>query len=167
MAQKILEDQMTAEMGDVNENAVQCVVDWVTANQSYFGAQAIGTCLGVMSDTGEYAYIFPSLLSQKLKQEGYSPRKTLKYMAEQGLITVNDHSGGTGKSYQVARRFRDRLCKFVEFHIGALSETKDPLDIDDDPMPQPTPAPQEQYHQGSMFDGGFHAVEDEDGLPFA
>ena len=168
MAQKILEDQMSAEMGDVNENAVQCVLDWVTANQAYFGDRAIGTCLGMMSEGGEYAYIFPSLLSQKLTQEGYSSRKTLKYMAEQGLITTSEHSGGTGRSYQVTRRFRNRLCKFVEFHIGALSETKDPLDVDDDiPEAQPARAPQEQYRQGSIFDNGFHKVEDEDGLPFA
>ena len=33
-------------------------------------------------------YIFPSLLNQALTKAGYSPRKTLKYLADQGIITT-------------------------------------------------------------------------------
>lgn len=131
MAKSILEEQMSASVSDVNENAVQFVVDWVTSNKAFFGEKAVGTCLGTMSEGGEYAYIFPSVLNQALTKAGFSARKTLKYMADKGLVTSSAHSGGTGKSYQVVKRFDNRLCKFVEFAIGKVSETKDPLDIED------------------------------------
>lgn len=141
MAKSILEEQMSASVGDVNENAVQFITDWVTSNKAFFGEKAVGTCLGTMSEGGEYAYIFPSVLNQALTKAGFSARKTLKYMADKGLVTSSAHSGGTGKSYQVVKRFDNRLCKFVEFAIGKVSETKDPLDIEDGEAGAPAPDP--------------------------
>ena len=35
------------------------------------------------------AYIFPSMLTQALTKAGYSSRKTLKYLADKGLIGVS------------------------------------------------------------------------------
>ena len=89
MAASILINQVEANTTDVNENAVQFIVDWVLANRSYFGANAIGTCLGFTSETGNTAYIFPSMLNQALTKAGYSPRKTMKYMAEKDLIATD------------------------------------------------------------------------------
>ena len=51
MAASILQEQMNADVGDVNENAVQFVVDWVLQNRLYFGEKAIGTCLGTFSES--------------------------------------------------------------------------------------------------------------------
>lgn len=131
MAKLILENQMSAEAADVNENAVQFIVDWVASNHAYFGEKAIGTCLGVMSESGNIAYIFPSVLNQAIKHAGFSPRKTLKYMADRGLITVSERSDHSGQTYSVTKRFDNRVCRFVEFFIGKLSEAKDPLDIEE------------------------------------
>ena len=150
MAASILQEQMNSDTGDVNENAVQFIVDWVLSNRLYFGEKAIGTCLGTTSESGNIVYIFPSTLNQALTKAGYSPRKTLKYMAERGLITSSERKDHKGKTYQVTKRFDNRLCKFVEFFIGQLSEKEDPLDIDDeDEQPQKA---EPKYHQESFAD---------------
>ena len=165
MAASILQEQMNSDTGDVNENAVQFIVDWVLSNRLYFGEKAIGTCLGTTSESGNIVYIFPSTLNQALTKAGYSPRKTLKYMAERGLITSVERSDHKGKTYQVSKRFDNRVCKFVEFFIGKLSEKEDPLDIDDeDDKPQKA---EPKYHQESFADAdGFIPVDDGSKLPF-
>lgn len=165
MAASILQEQMNSDTGDVNENAVQFIVDWVLSNRLYFGEKAIGTCLGTTSESGNIVYIFPSTLNQALTKAGYSPRKTLKYMAERGLITSVERSDHKGKTYQITKRFDNRMCRFVEFFIGKLSEKEDPLDIDDeDDKPQKA---EPKYHQESFADAdGFIPVDDGSKLPF-
>ena len=165
MAAAILQEQMNSDTGDVNENAVQFIVDWVLSNRLYFGEKAIGTCLGTTSESGNIVYIFPSTLNQALTKAGYSPRKTLKYMAERGLITSVERSDHKGKTYQITKRFDNRMCRFVEFFIGKLSEKEDPLDIDDeDEQPQKA---EPKYHQESFADAdGFIQVNDGSKLPF-
>lgn len=165
MAASILQEQMNSDTGDVNENAVQFIVDWVLSNRLYFGEKAIGTCLGTTSESGNIVYIFPSTLNQALTKAGYSPRKTLKYMAERGLITSVERSDHKGKTYQITKRFDNRMCRFVEFFIGKLSEKEDPLDIDDeDEQPQKA---EPKYHQESFADAdGFIQVNDGSKLPF-
>lgn len=165
MAASILQEQMNSDTGDVNENAVQFIVDWVLSNRLYFGEKAIGTCLGTTSESGNIVYIFPSTLNQALTKAGYSPRKTLKYMAERGLITSSERADHKGKTYQVSKRFDNRVCKFVEFFIGQISEKEDPLDIDDeDEQPQKA---EPKYHQESFADAdGFIPVDDGSKLPF-
>lgn len=165
MAASILQEQMNSDTGDVNENAVQFIVDWVLSNRLYFGEKAIGTCLGTTSESGNIVYIFPSTLNQALTKAGYSPRKTLKYMAERGLITSVERSDHKGKTYQITKRFDNRMCRFVEFFIGQLSEKEDPLDIDDeDEQPQKA---EPKYRQESFADAdGFIPVDDGSKLPF-
>ena len=127
MAADILLNQVESNTMDVNENATQFIVDWVLSNKAYFGPNTVGTCLGFTSDTGNTAYIFPSMLNQALSKAGYSPRKTMKYLAEQGLIGTYTESTGK-KTYSVMRRFDNRNCRFVEFHIDKFSEKKDVID---------------------------------------
>lgn len=165
MAASILQEQMNSDTGDVNENAVQFIVDWVLSNRLYFGEKAIGTCLGTTSESGNIVYIFPSTLNQALTKAGYSPRKTLKYMAERGLITSVERSDHKGKTYQITKRFDNRMCRFVEFFIGKLSEKEDPLDIDDED--DKTQKAEPKYHQESFADAdGFIQVDDGSKLPF-
>ena len=178
MAATILQGQLDADLGDVNENAVQFVTDWVLENRMYFGEKAIGACMGFMSETGNTAYIFPSALNQALTRAGFSPRKTLKYMADKDLIASSDRKDHKGKVYQVVRRFDNRLCRFVEFRIGKLSEADDPLEGPDEPIRpvEPAPAkpeakPQEgEWQQASLPDqmaaDGFYEPEGDEKLPF-
>jgi len=145
----------------VNENATQYVVDWILSNKAYFGANAVGTCLGMTSESGNTVYIFPSMLNQALTKAGYSPRKTMKYLAEQGLITTQTVDGK--KRYSVIRRFGDRTCRFVEFYLGQLAHNRDPIDDEDEDPPSERETPGADYYQPSFeeIDG-----EQDEELPF-
>lgn len=163
MAASILQEQIAAASGDVNENAVQFITDWVISNKAYFGEKAIGTCLGTMSESGNVAYIFPSTLNQALTKAGYSPRKTLKYMADNGLITVKDGGENSTKRYSIMKRFDGRVCRFIEFNIGKESQS------DEDDIEAMADEAEEKYHQESMTDkDGFMSIPEgmEDELPF-
>lgn len=127
MASDILISQVESNATDVNENAVQFIVDWVLSNKAYFGPNTVGTCLGFTSETGNTAYIFPSMLNQALTKAGYSPRKTMKYLAEKELISSYTERGGR-KTYTVMKWFGNRSSRFVEFYIGKLSKAEDPVD---------------------------------------
>lgn len=161
MAEHILVEQVESNSTDVNENAVQFMVDWVLSNKAYFGTNTVGTCLGMTSEQGNIAYIFPSTLNQALTKAGYSPRKTMKYMAERGLVTTSVDKNGK-KQYTVIKRFGDRTCRFVEFFIGKISEARDPIDDIDDDVERPF-----QSGSGQTTMGGFTEITDGDeDLPF-
>lgn len=127
MARSILQEQMAAGVADVNENATQFIVDWILSNRQYFGDKVIGTCLGTMSTDQEKAYIYPTILNNALTKAGYSPRKTLKYLADKGIIASSAKNNG-GKEYCVRKWFDNRTCRFVEFDLKRFSRPVDPLD---------------------------------------
>lgn len=127
MAQSIIKEQLAAGVMDVNENAVQYIVDWILSNRQYFGERAIGTCFGTISNDQCKAYIFPSILNQTLTKAGYSPRKTLKYMADNNIISSREKANG-GKEYSMTKWFANRTCRFIEFDLKRFSKPVDPLD---------------------------------------
>ena len=130
MAKAIIQEQLTAGVSDVNENATQFIVDWILSNRAQFGDKAIGTCLGFISSTQDKAYIFPSLLNQALTKAGYSPRKTMKYLADKKIITSTPKANG-GKEYCIRKWFDNRTSRFIEFDLGRFSKPVDPLDEDE------------------------------------
>ena len=130
MAKAIIQEQLTAGVSDVNENATQFIVDWILSNRAQFGDKAIGTCLGTISHDQNKAYIFPSLLNQALTKAGYSPRKTMKYLADKKIITSTPKANG-GKEYCIRKWFDNRTSRFVEFDLGRFSKPVDPLDEDE------------------------------------
>ena len=79
---------------------------------------------------GKNAYIFPSLLNQALTKAGYSPRKTMRYLGDNGLIAASPKKSG-GKEYTKPKWFDNRTVRFVEFHLWMLAKEKDPL-LDED-----------------------------------
>lgn len=120
MAEWVLNEQASAqESDDVNKHATQFIVDWILSNRNNFGTSAIGTCLGY-TDQG-IAYIFPSILNNALKKAGYSPRKTLKYLAENEYIET--HKGKNS----VIKFFDGRNCRFVKFYLEKFAKSMDPL----------------------------------------
>ena len=148
MAERILVEQVENNAQDVNENAVQFIVDWALSNKAFFGTKAIGTCYGDISESGNTVYIFPSILNDALKKAGYSARKTMKHLADQGLITTDIDPRSGKKQYSVVRRFETRIARFVEFHIGDLAENKDPIDDADELAGSNGPEPTNYRHTG-------------------
>lgn len=130
MAKTIIQEQLAAGISDVNENATQFIVDWILSNRAQFGDKAIGTCLGTISHDQNKAYIFPSLLNQALTKAGYSPRKTMKYLADKKIITSTPKANG-GKEYCIRKWFDNRTSRFIEFDLGRFSKAVDPLDEDE------------------------------------
>ena len=70
------------------------------------------------------------MLNQALTKAGYSPRKTLKYLADNDIITSTTKKNG-GKEYCIRRWFDNRTCRFVEFDLGRFTNTVDPLNEDE------------------------------------
>ena len=114
MAEQLLSEQAAGESsGDVNENARQYIFDWIMSNSNYFGTNTVGTCYGTMDDN--CAYIFPMILNQALSKAGYSPRKTLKYLAENGYIETAKN--GSKERMSVTKRFDGKICRFIQFRL--------------------------------------------------
>lgn len=130
MAETIIREQLSAGISDVNENATQFIVDWILSNRYSFGEKAMGTCLGTISEGQGKVYLFPSLLNQALAKAGYSPRKTLKYLADENIITSTPKPNG-GKVYSVTKWFDNRTCRFVEFDLARFTKRSDPLNEDE------------------------------------
>ena len=127
MARTIIQEQLSAGVADVNENATQFLVDWILSNRSQFGEQEVGTCLGLFDDDQNKVYIYPSLFNQALEKAGYSPRKTLKYLAEKQFVASTSRSGG-GKSYSVTKWFNGKVSRFVEFDLEKFTKSISALD---------------------------------------
>lgn len=114
LAQVIAWEQETAESSDVNENATQYIVDWILSNKNYFGEDTEGKCYGLL--TNDKAYIFRTIIDEVLEKAGYSPKKTIKYLAEQGLIGTSKN--GNKIQYTVTKRFNSKVTRFVEFNLA-------------------------------------------------
>jgi hypothetical protein len=129
MADAVIKEQPTGREGDVNENATQYIVDWILSNSQYFGDKAVGTCLGYMGDSGKKAYIYPTILNQMLSRAGFSPRKTIRYLADQGIIATSTKADGT-KVNSVTKWLNGKTIRMVEFDLGRFISVVDPLDED-------------------------------------
>lgn len=130
MAKTIIEEQLAAGVADVNENATQFIIDWILSNKSQFGTKVIGTCLGMFSADEKKVYLFPSLFNQALTKAGYSPRKTLKYLAEQEIVTTKPKSNG-GKEYSITKWIAGSSVRVIEFDLGKALKGKEEVEKDD------------------------------------
>jgi hypothetical protein len=161
MAKIILQEQMSAQMGDVNENATQYIVDWILSNKDSFGEKAFGTCLGMLQN--KKCYIFPSMLNQALTKAGYSPRKTMKYLADQNLIGMQVAKDGS-KKYTVIKWFENRNCRFVEFYLDKLAQEQDPLISEEEIAQNNNSYTQQSFVNDTNFASDSDEAEEE--LPF-
>jgi hypothetical protein len=131
MARSIIEEQLAAGTGDVNEHATQFIVDWILSNKAFFsqnGKDVYGVCYGSLNK--EWANIFPARLNEALEKAGYSPRKTMKYLADNSIITTKPKKSG-GVEYSVSKWFDNRTCRMVEFNIGKFAKQFDPVEDED------------------------------------
>lgn len=161
MARNILVDQVEGNATDVNENAVQFIVDWVLSNKAYFGTKALGTCLGFTSDSGNTVYIYKSILSEALTKRGFSAKKTMQYMAEQGLVATDIDRRTGKKQYSVQKWFESRNSRFVEFYIGKLAEKEDPVEAAEAALDESEPTEAEiqtTIGEFTEIDGGDEAL---------
>lgn len=96
MAALIIKDLRDNETPDVNESAVQFIADWITMNVENFSyyenahnpyKQFYGKI------EGEIVSVLITPLREALEKAGFSYRKTLKYMADEGIIESSSQGG--------------------------------------------------------------------------
>lgn len=141
MTQSVMKEQLDLGIeDDVNMNATQYVVDWILSNKAFFSVSAIGTSYGVMSDDQNTVYIYPSLLNQILEKGNFSPRKTMKYWGQEGIVETLNENGKT--RYSIIKKVGGRCSRMVEFRLSRFSKNVDPLqedantgDVDEDFRP--------------------------------
>lgn len=115
MLDAVVSSLRTDEARDVNEYAVQFVHDWIMSNaDSFTSCPRSGRQLGVID--GDRALVYPSLLSDALVRARYSPRKTLKYMAEHGMVATATEADGKITT-SVIRWVDKRTCRVVDIDL--------------------------------------------------
>ena len=133
MGIEILMAQPTDRERDVNENALQYIIDWILSNKEQFTEYAKGAKYG-FEKMGKY-YIIPSVLSEALKRVGYTKTKTLRFLYEKGIISKDGDNG----SYTVREYMDTKRSRFIEFDFEKamninqnLDDEFVPIDTDDD-----------------------------------
>lgn len=115
MAVNILEEQRSMNVEDVNENAVQFIMDWIVSNKNNFGLAVQGQCYGF--EEGGYVYILPTVLAKALASNHFSPRKTTNYMAENHFLVV-DSSG----KHSIIKKWNNKVTRFVKLDITEIDK---------------------------------------------
>ena len=83
MAMQILGDISANELPDVNENAVQFIADWIKMNEEAFSLDSKVRYGSIVDDV---AHVYPTALREALEKAGFSYRKTMKYLSDEGII---------------------------------------------------------------------------------
>lgn len=127
MARDLLKEQLQSGNVDVNESAKQFIIDWVLANQDAFSGSQFVQSFGHRNNG--IVYIYPSIFNDVLKKAGFSPRKTLRYLADNNYINVE--IVGEKKNYQKVSWYKDRVSRFVELRFDEMAPTYDPINHED------------------------------------
>jgi len=125
MAFEVVKENAGNEVRDVNDIASQYVTDWILSNYKNFGSEAKSVCYGeIISDASgsRMVYVYPSILNKVLDDAGYSPRKTIKYMAENGYIVTSP--GSAVERYSITYRILGSVCRVVQIDLDRLLSTK-------------------------------------------
>ena len=128
MAKEILTEQLSSGSVDVNESAKQFIIDWILANQDAFSDSLYTQSYGHTSKG--IVYIYPSIFNEVLKKAGFSPRKTLRYLADQKLINIE--IAGDKKQYSKCSWHKDRVSRYIEFKFDEVAPMFDPLKNEDE-----------------------------------
>lgn len=128
MAKNMIQEQLSLGIQDVNESATQFIVDWILSNQSQFKEPCIGASFGFFSKKDKVC-IYPTILSQVLNKAGYSYRKVLQYLADEGIIAASLKKNG-GRECVVVKKHNNKSIRMVEFDLGHFSEMLPESDMD-------------------------------------
>ena len=113
MATSILQDISANELPDVNENAVQFIADWIKMNTDAFNADGRVRYGSIIEDI---AHVYPTALREALEKAGFSYRKTMKYLSDEGIIQTD----GTGKN-TVVKKIAGRPMRIVAIDLQMLA----------------------------------------------
>ena len=86
------------------------------------------------------------MLSGALEKEGFSPRKTLRYMADKNLIETEGTKSGSANRYTVKKQFGGHRYRVIAFHMNTDDEDNQKKE---DPK-HGSGEKKELYHQESL-----------------
>lgn len=152
LAARLMKEQNDLKVGSVNERAVSFITDWVAANRNNFSEKRFtksgiteaghwewtpvtGKWFGAIRD--DDVAVVPSVLRQDMERAGFSYQKTVRYMAENGMI--RGEKGRTTNNVRIDGKL-NRVLLLGEWAkpIGVDAKQTDPEgfgEVDDDELP--------------------------------
>lgn len=119
MAKEVIKGIRQNELRDVNENAAEFITDWINTNRQCFDDDVKAQRYGFINDAKSMCYIFPSVLREALEKAGFSYRKTMKWLADEGMIETEARADGTIK-YSVTKRLSGKVYRVISLNMESL-----------------------------------------------
>lgn len=146
---------MTAQdtKSSTNANSAEFINEWLAMKASNFSGTP-SDCkewYGAIDEDLGKAYVLGTVLHDALEKAGYNHRKTMKYLAEQEIISRDSQGKMT-----IRKSIGNRVFRLVEIHLDKL--------VDDEPEKKEQPKKAENEQQSSIFTGSTKVIEDD--LPF-
>lgn len=98
------------------------MLDFIRDNWAQFTPDAVGERYGFLKNGGETVLVFPAILYAELEKADYSPRKTMRYLAERDIIATHCYRDGK-KHYTLPKHYGKGNVRVVEFHVSAETVT--------------------------------------------
>lgn len=125
MARHIAKDIKDNEPPDVNVSALNFILDWMNMNSIGFTEDARER-LGFV-DEYDNICIFPTALRNALEKEGFSSRKTIKFLLDEGYIVPGTRDGKITSS--PLKKFNGKPCRVICFATRKLESEGYQLDF--------------------------------------
>lgn len=132
MSDEIFDDMLKNRLEDVNENAVECLSDCILGHLLNFentGDKQYVEKFGEISEDRSTVWILPSWFNKLMKDNGFSARKTLKYMADNEFVKVKHEKRSNGEpvtTYKVQHKFNNVNTRMIEFNAAKCLGTNIP-----------------------------------------
>lgn len=122
MASAIIKDLVENEQEDVNVRAAAFISDWLNINQQCFSATVGYAYYGYFDNMT--AYIVPSVFNSALEKEGFSARKTLKFLADEGVIDteLNSSGGQYKRTFTKVKWQNGRSSRYIALSLEKLEQ---------------------------------------------
>ena len=134
MARHIAKDIKDNEPPDVNVSALNFILDWMNMNSVGFTEDARER-LGFVDPYGNVC-VFPTALRTALEKEGFSSRKTIKYLMDEEYIQAGEKDGK--RISTPLKKFNGKPCRVLCFSAAKLENDGYQLDfIEVDPGEAP------------------------------
>lgn len=134
MARHIAKDIKDNEPPDVNVSALNFILDWMNMNSIGFTEDARER-LGFVDPYGNVC-VFPTALRTALEKEGFSSRKTIKYLMDEEYIQAGEKDGK--RISTPLKKFNGKPCRVLCFSAAKLENDGYQLDfIEVDPGEAP------------------------------
>ena len=118
---------------DVNENATNLIMDWIQSNIAFFEGGWTREELRYRQNYGFIengtAYAYQSLVDDLLKDHGFSPRKTYRYMVDKGMLEQE----GSQKRFTVRKLINGERKRFLGIRLSEPGEQPpEPVEVPED-----------------------------------